>query len=96
MNKQDLVVALAKRLGITRARAVQITDLFFAPSGLIASELRRGGKITITGFGSFEVRKRAAREGRNPRTGTTINIKASTTPAFRAGKALRDFVNRKR
>jgi DNA-binding protein HU-beta len=96
VNKQDLVVALAERFGLTRARAGQITDLFFAPTGLIASELRRGGRITITGFGSFEVRKRAAREGRNPRTGTAIDIEASTAPAFRAGKALKAFVNRKR
>jgi DNA-binding protein HU-beta len=96
VNRQDLVVAVAERLKITRARAGQITDLFFAPGGLIAAELRRGGKVTITGFGSFEVRNRAAREGRNPRTGKAIDIKASAAPAFRAGKALKQFVNRKR
>ena len=96
MNKQHLVAAVAKRLGITRSRATEITELFFASDGLIATELRRGGKVGISGFGNFEVRKRAAREGRDPRTGKAINIKASTVPAFRAGKALKDSVNRKR
>lgn len=96
MNKQDLIGAVAKRLEVTRARAAEITELFFAHDGVIASELKRGGKVAISGFGNFEVRKRAAREGRNPRTGKLINIKASMIPAFRAGKALKDSVNRKR
>jgi DNA-binding protein HU-beta len=96
VNKQDLVGAVAKRLDVTRAKAAEITELFFAPDGVIASELKRGGKVAISGFGNFEVRKRAAREGRNPRTGTLINIKASVIPAFRAGKALKESVNRKR
>jgi DNA-binding protein HU-beta len=96
VNKQDLVGAVAKRLDVTRAKAAEITELFFAPDGVIASELKRGGKVAISGFGNFEVRKRAAREGRNPRTGKLINIKASMIPAFRAGKALKESVNRKR
>ena len=96
MNKQDLIGALAKRLDVTRARAAEITEHFFAPDGVIATELRRGGKVAISGFCNFEIRKRAAREGRNPRTGKAIAIKASTIPAFRAGKALKDLVNRKR
>ena len=96
MNKQDLVDAVAKRLDITKARAGEITEVFFAPGGIIATELRRGGKVTISGFGNFESRTRAAREGRNPRTGKTIMLKASTVPAFRAAKALRELVNRKR
>jgi DNA-binding protein HU-beta len=96
VNKQDLVGAVAKRLDVTRAKAAEITELFFAPDGVIASELKRGGKVAISGFGNFEVRKRAAREGRNPRTGKLINIKASVMPAFRAGKALKESVNRKR
>lgn len=96
MNKQELVDAVAKRLGITKARATEITELFFARSGVIASELRRGGKVAISGFGNFETRTRAARAGRNPRTGKTIALKASTVPAFRAAKALKDLVNRKR
>ncbi len=96
MNKQDLVGAVAKRLAVTRARAAEITELFFAPDGIIAAELKRGGKVAISGFGNFEIRKRAAREGRNPRTGKLVDIKASMVPAFRAGRALKDSVNRKR
>ena len=96
MNKQDLITAVAKQLGLTRARATEIAELFFAPGGIIASELKRGGKVAISGFGSFETRKRAAREWRDPRTGKAANIKASVVPAFRASRALRDLVNRKR
>ncbi len=96
MNKQDVVEAVAKRLGVTRARAVEITDLFFSHGGIVGSELKRGGKVAISGFGTFEVRRRAAREGRNPRTGKVLAIKASIVPAFRAARALRELVNRKR
>lgn len=96
MNKQELVAAAAKRLGMTKAKAAQVTELFFGPAGIITTELKRGGKIAITGFGSFETRKRAAREWRDPRTGKAINIKASSVPAFRASRTLRDLVNRKR
>jgi DNA-binding protein HU-beta len=96
MNKQELIGVVARRLDITRARAAEITELFFAADGVIVSELRRGGKVAISGFGNFELRRRAAREGRNPRTGKTIDIRASMIPAFRAGKGLKDLVNRKR
>jgi DNA-binding protein HU-beta len=96
VNKQDLIGAVARRLDVTRARAAEITELFFAPDGVIASELKRGGKVAISGFGNFEIRERAAREGRNPRTGKAINLKASMVPAFRAGRALKDLVNRQR
>lgn len=96
MNKQDLVDAVAKRLGLTKAKAAEITELFFAETGIIASELKRGGKVAISGFGNFETRTRAARVGRNPRTGKAITLKASTAPAFRAARALKDLVNRKR
>ena len=96
MNKQELIGAVAKRLDVTRARAAEITELFFAADGVIATELRRGGKVAISGFGRFELRKRAAREGRNPRTGKTISIKASTVVAFRAGRVLKELINRKR
>ncbi len=96
MNKQELVAAVAKQLGLTKARANEIAELFFAPTGVIASELRRGGKVAISGFGSFEARKRAAREWRDPRTGKAVNIKASMVPAFRASRALRDQVNKKK
>ena len=96
MNKRDLVDAVAKQLRLTKAKASEIAELFFAPTGVIASELKRGGKVAISGFGSFEARKRAAREWRDPRTGKSVNIKASMVPAFRASKALRDQVNKKR
>jgi DNA-binding protein HU-beta len=96
VNKQDLVAAVAKQLGITKGKAAEIAEVFFSPGGIIASELKRGGKVAISGFGSFETRKRAARDWRDPRTGKSTNIKASIVPAFRASRALRDLVNRKR
>jgi DNA-binding protein HU-beta len=96
VTKQDLVDAVAKHLGVTKGRAGEITELFFSEGGLIATELRRGGRVTVSGFGTFETRKRAAREGRNPRTGKALSIKAGAMPAFRAARGLRDLVNRKR
>jgi DNA-binding protein HU-beta len=96
VNKRELVAVVGKRLGLTKAKSNEIADLFFAPTGIIASELKRGGKVAISGFGSFEARKRAAREWRDPRTGQAVNIKASLVPAFRASRALRDQVNKKR
>ena len=96
MNKQELVEAVAKRLDSSKAHAAEVVEHFFGTTGIIAGELKKGGKIQLTGFGNFETRKRAARQGRNPRTGKTINIKASTVPAFRAGKGLKDLVNRKK
>lgn len=96
MNKQEMVEALAKKLDSSKAYASDVIDTLFAPNGLIAAELKKGNRVQISGFGNFETRKRAARQGRNPQTGKTINIKASTVPAFRPGKALKDLVNRKR
>lgn len=96
MNKHELIGAVAKRLDVTRARAAEIAELFFAADGVIATELKRGGKVAISGFGSFELRRRAPREGRNPRTGKAMSIRGSLSPAFRAGRALKDVVNRKR
>jgi DNA-binding protein HU-beta len=96
VTKQELIGAVAKRLDVTRARAAEITDLFFAPDGVIASELKRGGKVAISGFGNFELRRRKGREARNPRTGKTMTITSSMVPAFRAGRVLKDQLNRKR
>jgi DNA-binding protein HU-beta len=96
VNKQDLVTALAGQLGLKKAKAAEITERLFSPTGIIATELKRGGKVAISGFGSFEARKRAARDWRDPRTGKSATIKASVAPAFRASKALRDLLNRKR
>jgi DNA-binding protein HU-beta len=96
VNKQDLVAALAAQLGLKKAKAAEITERLFSPAGIIASELKRGGKVAISGFGSFEARNRAARDWRDPRTGKPATIKASVAPVFRASKALRDLMNRKR
>ncbi|HEU5049890.1 MAG TPA: HU family DNA-binding protein [Gemmatimonadales bacterium] len=96
MNRQDMIAAVAKKLGKSRAVATEIVDLFFATDGLIAGELKRGGRVQISGFGNFETRKRAARKGRNPATSEVITIKPSVVPAFRPGKALKDTVNRRR
>jgi DNA-binding protein HU-beta len=94
MNKQELVEAVAKARDTSKADAGEIVDLFFSTDGVIAKELKKGGNVSITGFGNFEVRKRAAREGRNPQTGATIKIKASKVPAFRPGKGFKDLVNK--
>jgi DNA-binding protein HU-beta len=96
VNKQDLVNALAKRLALSKTAAAQIVETVFGTSGLISQELRKGSKVQITGFGNFEIRRRAPRRGRDPQTGESINIKATMVPAFRAGKGLKDLVNTKR
>lgn len=96
MTKQEVVQALARRLELSRAQAAAIVDALFATDGIIAGELRKSGRVQIAGFGNFETRKRAARRGRNPRTGTEITIKASVVPAFRPGTALKELVARRR
>ncbi len=95
MNKQQLVGALAARLGHSKAEAGRIVDALFGAEGLFIGELRRGRKVQISGFGNFETRRRKARTGRNPRTGRAMTIKASVAPVFRAGKSLKDLVNRR-
>ena len=91
MNKSELVQQLSVRADIPRTEATKVIDaLFSVEDGIIAEALRGGDKITITGFGSFETKKREARTGRNPRTGKEIQIAASTNAAFRAGKGLKD------
>lgn len=96
MNKQGVIEALAKEVEITRARAARIVDAIFSPSGILAAQLKKGEKVQIAGFGSFEARERPARQGRNPTTGNAIAINASTVPTFRAGKGLRDQVNKRK
>ena len=94
MNKSDLVDALASAAGMTKADASRAVDAMFSPSdGIIAEALRGGNRVQITGFGTFEVKHRKARMGRNPRTGESIQISASNTPAFKAGKGLKDATN---
>jgi len=91
MNKSDLVDALASSTGMTKADAARAVDALFATdTGIISKNLKFGKKVQITGFGTFEAKLRKARTGRNPRTGQTINIPATTSPSFRAGKGLKD------
>lgn len=94
MNKTELTEALAKATDFTKADAQRAVDaLFDTDDGVIARTLNRGNKVQITGFGTFETRKRKARMGRNPQTGEEIRIPASTAVSFRAGKGLKDKVN---
>ena len=90
MNKSELIDAIADAAGLTKADAGRALD---ATTDAIASALQKGDTVSLVGFGTFTVRHRAARTGRNPRTGETINIAASNNPAFKAGKALKDAVN---
>ena len=93
MNKSDLVDALASKTGMTKADAARAVDALFSPSeGILASALKARTRVQITGFGTFEAKHRKARMGRNPRTGEAIQIKATQTPAFRAGKGLKDAI----
>lgn len=94
MNKSELVDALADRTGMTKADAARAVDaLFSTDGGILAKALKKGDRVQITGFGTFEAKSRKARTGRNPRTGATIKIAASKTPGFRAGKGLKDAIN---
>jgi DNA-binding protein HU-beta len=95
VNKQQLVGALAAQLGRSKSEASRIIDTLFGAEGVITAELRRGRKVQISGFGNFETRRRKARTARNPRTGRAMTIKASVAPVFRAGKNLKDLVNRR-
>jgi DNA-binding protein HU-beta len=93
MNKSDLVDALAGATGMTKTDASRAVDALFSPSdGIIAQALKGDRRVQITGFGTFEAKRRKARMGRNPRTGETIHIAATKTPGFRAGKGLKDSV----
>ncbi len=90
MNKSELIDQIAKSAKISKAAAGRTLD---ATTAAITKALKNGDLVTLIGFGSFYVGKRAARNGRNPRTGATIAIKAANSPKFRAGKALKDAVN---
>lgn len=90
MNKTELVAAVAEQAGISKKDAEAAVKAF---TDTVASELKNGGKIQLVGFGTFEVAERAAREGRNPKTGETMKIAASKSPKFKPGKALKDVVN---
>ncbi len=89
MNKSELIDAIAKSADISKAAAARALD---GAIGAVKVALKKGEMVTLVGFGTFYLGKRAARNGRNPRTGATIKIKAAKVPKFRAGKALKDSV----
>jgi DNA-binding protein HU-beta len=90
MNKAELITSVAAQADISKVAAASAVDAVF---DAIKGALMQGDNVSLIGFGTFTVRKRAARTGRNPQTGKEIKIKASKTPAFKAGKALKDAVN---
>ncbi len=91
MTKADLVNAMAEKAGLSKADAEKSLAAF---TGVITDALKAGDKVALVGFGTFSVGERAARVGKNPQTGEQINIPAATTPKFKAGKALKDAVNK--
>ncbi|MGB8635855.1 MAG: HU family DNA-binding protein [Rhodanobacteraceae bacterium] len=90
MNKADLVGAVADAADLSKAEASRAVEAF---TEVVEKALKNGDSVSLVGFGTFTVRDRAARTGRNPRTGQTIQIKASKNPAFKAGKAFKDALN---
>ena len=93
MNKSDLIAAIAAKTGDTKKSAEASVNAFVE---VVTNALKKGDKVQLVGFGSFEVRKRAARKGRNPQTGEEIKISASKSPVFKPGKAFKDLVNKKK
>ena len=92
MNKTELINAVAEKTELTKKAAGEAVDAVF---DAITESLAKGDKVSLIGFGNFEVRARAARKGRNPQTGKEIKIKATKVPAFKAGKSLKDSVSGK-
>ena len=90
MNKNELIDAIAEEADLSKASAGRASD---AAINAITGALTKQDTVSLVGFGTFSVKHRAAREGRNPRSGETIQIKASNAPGFKAGKALKDAVN---
>ena len=90
MNKAELIAKIADDAGITKTQANEAIDSFVEA---VTKTLKSGNKLTLVGFGTFSVSKRAARNGRNPRTGAAIKIKPAKIPKFRPGKALKDALN---
>ena len=91
MNKTELVAAMAEKTELSKKDAEKALKAF---TDVVAEELAKGEKIQLVGFGTFEVAERPAREGRNPKTGESMKIAASKAPKFKAGKALKDIVNK--
>jgi DNA-binding protein HU-beta len=92
MNKSELVAAMAAKTELSKKDSEKALKAFI---DVVTEELKKGDKVQLVGFGTFEVAKRAAREGRNPQTGKSMKIAASKAPKFKAGKALKDEVNKK-
>lgn len=90
MNKTELIEHIAKHADISKAAATRALE---ATISAVKTSLKKGNAVSLVGFGTFDVAKRAARTGRNPRTGAAIKIKAARVPKFRPGKALKDAVN---
>jgi DNA-binding protein HU-beta len=90
MNKTELIAAIAEEAGLKKNEAEKALRAFV---DVVTAELKKGEKVQLVGFGTFEVSERAAREGRNPQTGDTMQIEASRAPKFKAGKSLKDAVN---
>jgi len=90
MNKTEMIAAIAAKAGIEKKAAEKALN---ALTDIVAEELKKGEKIQLVGFGTFEVAEREARQGRNPRTGETMEIAATKAPKFKAGKALKDALN---
>ena len=90
MNKTELVAAIAEQAGLSKKDAEKALKAF---TDTVADALKKGDKVQLVGFGTFEVAVRASREGRNPQTGKAMKIPASKAPKFKAGKALKDLVN---
>ena len=90
MNKTELIAAIAEKTELSKKDAERALKAF---TEVVEEELKKGEKVQLVGFGTFEVSKRAAREGRNPQTGEYMTIEASNTPKFKAGKALKDAIN---
>jgi len=98
MNKTELAEMLANKADLTMKDAREVVGLLFDTNpkkGIIAGEIAKGKRVQITGFGTFETRKRKKRKGRNPQTGAVIDIPASKAPVFAAGRALKDSVNKR-
>ena len=90
MNRTELVAAMAEKTQLSKKDAEAALKAFI---DVVSEEMKKGEKVQLVGFGTFEVSERAAREGRNPQTGETMTIAASRTPKFKAGKALKDMMN---
>lgn len=97
MNKTEMAVKLAKKTGLSQGKAAEVLDAIFSAqprTGIIATALDAGEKVTVPGFGTFATRQRAARQGRNPATGETITIPERQYVYFKAGKTLRERVEK--